>query len=222
MDKALIALAEQGEPSLLILSTPAEFAASGLSSDCLALPILSRQGGILLCVPRGVISEDLLIDSLQGTDDDAFLGPSKGVEAHLIEEDDNGQLVQLAQKVNCLVVDFSDAVLAFLRDYEQPESAADDPLPFVTAHPSAIPIAAEIVLASRAWLSSQNIARVNFYSALEELEAVEVPVEEESAKNVATKKGPPAKRVTNAQVMDQLTAVLAQLQDTRTTKKPDS
>ena len=74
----MIQFADSGPPSLLILSVPADLSFSGTAVECFAVPILKRSGGFLLNVPRGVVSEDALIDALSGEDRDSILGPSKG------------------------------------------------------------------------------------------------------------------------------------------------
>lgn len=60
MEKSLIAFADAGEPGLLVLTVPAEFSASSQDRDCFAIPIMSRNGGFLVCVPRGAFSEDVV------------------------------------------------------------------------------------------------------------------------------------------------------------------
>lgn len=64
MQKSVTPFAEAGEPGLLILSVPAEISASSQDSDCFAIPVMSRNGGFLICVLRGVFSEDVLFDCL--------------------------------------------------------------------------------------------------------------------------------------------------------------
>ena len=106
MEKSAISFANRGVPSLLVLSVPDELAAQGVSIRCFAIPILSRRGGLLLNLPRGVVSEDALIDSLHVEDDSGMLGPSKGVSAHLCEEDEDGNIVVRQDSVNSLVIEF--------------------------------------------------------------------------------------------------------------------
>ena len=100
----MIQFADSGPPSLLILSVPADLSFSGTAVECFAVPILKRSGGFLLNVPRGVVSEDALIDALSGEDRDSILGPSKGVDVSLHEEDSEGNLVDIGSRANTLLI----------------------------------------------------------------------------------------------------------------------
>jgi len=60
--------------------------ADGSEITCFALPVKFRAGGILLCVLRGVFSEEALIQALSGEDPTNLLGPSKLLEVPLVEE----------------------------------------------------------------------------------------------------------------------------------------
>ena len=115
----MISFAEAGDPVLLILSVPAEFAASNSDTDCFAIPVMNRAGGFLLCLPRGVISEDVLIDCLSGEDVSHVLGPSKGVPVQLHEEGEDQVAVPVPGSVNVMLVDFSDDALSWIREYDQ-------------------------------------------------------------------------------------------------------
>ena len=85
MQKSVIPFAEAGEPGLLILSVPAEISASSQDSDCFAIPVMSRNGGFLICVLRGVFSEDVLFDCLWGDHASHVIGPSNRVPVQLHE-----------------------------------------------------------------------------------------------------------------------------------------
>ena len=143
-----MSFAEKGVPSLLVLSVPDEIASSGSSVHCFAVPILSRRGGLLLNIPRGVISEDGLIDSLQVEDESCLLGPSKGVSAHLCEEDEEGNIALRQESVNSLVIDFSDDVLPLLREYGASGPEEDEIVPFAENFPTALPSFTEVCVAT--------------------------------------------------------------------------
>lgn len=164
----------------------------------------------MLNIPRGAVSEEALLDSLHGVDEAALLGPSKGISAHLSEEDEEGNIVVRDDLVNSLVVDFSDDVLPFLREYD-PSAPEENPImPFVPDTPNALPVFAEIVDLASAWIAQQGSDRVNFYSAQEDpVEPVGKAVPEAKG---SSKKSPAPKRVTNAQVLDQLSVLVAQVQ----------
>ena len=206
-----MSFAEKGAPSLLVLSVPDEIASNGSSVHCFAVPILSRRGGFLLNIPRGVISEDALIDSLQVEDESCLLGPSKGVSAHLCEEDEEGNIALRQESVNSLVIDFSDDVLPLLREYGASGPEEDEIVPFAENFPTALPSYTEVLEAATAWIGQSGTQRVNFYSAQEDPEEPAVEKAAAVVKPSPSKKAPTVKRVTNAQVLDQLSTLVAQM-----------
>ena len=115
----MIAFAEAGDPVLLIAKVPAEFSDAAHDLECFAIPVMSRNNGLLLCVPRGVFSEDVLIDCLSGDDVLHVIGPSKGIPVQLHEEGDDQTAVPVPGNVNVLLVDLSDDALVWLREYDQ-------------------------------------------------------------------------------------------------------
>ena len=205
MEKSMIAFADKGEPSLLILSIPEEYGEGGKASECFAMPLMSRADGLLLAVPRGCFSEEILVDMLAGSDPSAIIGPSKGVSVSLCEEGLDGSPVLVGAQGTLLMVDFSNAVMPWVREYEAtPEN--DGVVPFSSQYVNALPMHSELVLVATEWVASQESDRVNFYSALDEQADVEVSFVKATSKKAAPK------RVTNAQMMDQMAAVLSQLQ----------
>ena len=208
MEKSLISFAEAGEPGLLIVSVPAEFSASSQEQDCFVIPVLNRSGGLLICVPRGVFSEDVLIDCLSGDDASHVIGPSKGVSVQLHEESEEAGVVPVPGSVNVMLVEFSDDALAWMREYDVTGDGLDAITSFSTEHPFAIPIASQLVPFAQEWVGSQGSDRVNFYSAQEEQEPL--PVKKAAAKHAAKSKTLP-KRVTNAQVFEQMEVMIAQM-----------
>ena len=205
----MIPFAEAGDPGLLILSVPAEFSASGDDSECFAIPVMSRNNGFLLCVPRGVISEDALIDALAGEDVNAVLGPSKGIPVQLQEEGEDQAILPVSGTFNVLLVDFADEALTWLRDYDPNTEIQDGIASFSADHPFAVPSVSQLVPIAQEWANSQGSERANFYSAQEEQEVA--PVMKSGAKGVGKPKGSTPKRVTNAQVMEQMEVMIAQM-----------
>jgi len=143
MDKQSLTYADKGEPSLCVLSVPAEFTIQEVPLECFCIPVLSRDGGILLNIPRNVISEDVLIDSLEVVEADALIGPSKRVITNLCYENEDHQVVVRAVPTNSLVIDFSDSVLEWMREYDPGTDADADIVSFSTEHPSCLPVSAE-------------------------------------------------------------------------------
>lgn len=199
----MIQFAEHSEPSLLVLSVAEEFGEGGSSSEIFAIPVLSRAKGFLVCIPRGGFSEELLVDAMTGGDPDAVLGPSKGISVNLVEEIDDGSLNVVGALSNCLLLDLSDAALPWVREYD-PASDDNAILGFSTEYPHALPMRSEVVACANEWISTLGVERANFYSAQEEQE---VP----KAKDASRSKAPTSKRVTNAQVMDLISNLSAQV-----------
>ena len=131
-------------PGLLILSVPAEFGAVANDSECFAIPVMSRRRGFLLCVPRGVISEDILIDCLSGEDTAHVIGPSKGIPVQLQEENDEQVVVPIPGSVGVLLVDFPDEVLNWLREYDPNVDSPDGIMSFSSEHPFAMPVVSQL------------------------------------------------------------------------------
>lgn len=205
MEKAALTFADTGDPSLLVLSVPEEFGEAGRASECFALPVLSRSGGFLVCCPRGCFSEEILVDMLTSPEESSIVGPSKGISVSLVEEGLDGSPLLVGASANCLLIDLSDDGLQWFREYD----AAADPdtiVGFSGEFPNSLPVTSEMVLLANEWASSQTIDRLNFYSALEEQEE-EAPV----VKKAGSKKSSPPKRISNAQVMDQLNIVMQQM-----------
>ena len=112
-----------------------------------------------------------------------------------------------AGAVNVMLVDVSDDALAWMRDYD-PSDGLDAITSFSSENPFAIPIASQLVPYAQEWVSSHGSDRVNFYSAQEEQDPA--PPKKAAAKHAAKSKGLP-KRVTNAQVFEQMEVMIAQV-----------
>ena len=203
----MIQFAEKAEPTLLVLSIAEEFGEGGSSSEVFAIPVLSRANGFLLCIPRGGFSEELLVDAMAGSEIEAVLGPSKGISVSLVEEADDGSLVVTGSVCNCLLIDLSDAALGWLREYD-PSGDDSSTIGFSSEHPQALPMKSELVLCANEWISTLGIERANFYSAQEDPEPPKA-----SPKDVIRSKAATPKRVTNAQMMELLTSLSAQVKE---------
>ena len=208
MEKQSLIFSERGNATLCVLSVPSEFTGLDHSFDCFCVPVLSRNGGMLLNIPRNVFSEEILIDSLHVAEADALLGPSKGVQTNLWLEDDSQNIVVQPTPTSSLVVDFSDAVLEMMREYDPIAESDSQITPFSDQFPSALPVPDEVLEKAKAWVEQLGSERV-FYSAQEDQE--ENPTPKAAAKNVGVKKVATPKRVTNAQVLDQLSLLVAQV-----------
>ena len=209
MEKSAIAFASHGDPGLLIFTIPEEFGAGGVAQETFAIPIVSREGGLILCVPNGVLSEEARISAMN-SDDTALLGPSKVFPVALCEETEEGNVETIGQNTPACMIDVNNDVLLLLQDYN-PAEHGDGISVFDAGHPGAIPVpslAYELVVG---WVNEQNLARTNFYSAREEPDT-EADAAKAAPKPAASKKAAQPKRVTNAAVMEQLAALAAQVQ----------
>ena len=188
-----------GDHSLLVFSIPQELAHGGEITEAYAIPIQSRRGGMLLALPLQALDNDKLIDAMSGEGDE-MVGPSRSFQANLIAEGEAEAGRSLGVNCRFMVVDFTDDVLFYLRDYD---ASSDDPLavvPYDLNHPQAIPDLSELPTSVMEWARGQQTGRAHFYSAREE------PEEPEPA--VVPKKAA-ARRSSTAALAEQL-ALLAQ------------
>ena len=202
--------AVDGVPSLLLFHVPDSISSDGAEQVCFAIPMKFRRDGLLLCIPRGVVSEEALIQALSNDDGTSLVGPSKLLELALVEENENGDIIPLQSNSFVYAVDFSDDALTFLSEYDGTEFETSAPVAFSDQHHAALPDTAALCLAVGNWLSQQGSERVNFYSAREEQGDTDTP--KASPKTSTAKRASAApKRVSNAQVMETLSMMQEQL-----------
>ena len=211
MDFDSITFASQGESSLLIFRCPEEISQNGVEVECFAQPIFPRTNGLLLCIPRNVISEEAMIAALTA-DEEGFLGPTKLIQAPLCEESEDGATVTTSgPHRHMYLVDFNQDVLHHLQEYDPITMAEAAIIPYDQEVPNAIPVSSTVVEIANVWVTEQGFARANFYSAREEQEAPVEPEPKAPAKATSKKANPP-KRISNAQVMEQLAQMASQIQ----------
>ena len=203
--------AEDGMPSTLVFLVPEGVSSDGSELGCFAIPVRARAGGLLLCVPRGAISEEVLIQALSGDDPTSMVGPSKLVEVALCEESEDGQVVSLDVSTHAYVVDFSDDILPFLMEYDGTPEFENVPISFSEAFPAALPETNSLLQATNVWLAQLPAERVNFYSAREEQEAPTVSPKANAKLAGAKRPSAVSKRITNAQVMESVAALTEQV-----------
>ena len=56
---------------------------AGVVNSCMAIPVLPREGGLLLALPEGFLSNDALLDARTAEDAD-ILGPSRDFMAPML------------------------------------------------------------------------------------------------------------------------------------------
>ena len=204
LDKKKLRLAIRGQPGLLVISISREFSASGDDTDALCMPLMTRQGGLLLAIPFAALDQQALLDGL--TDEESgMIGPNKMLEADLLAEDEEGSVVSLGRKCKFYVVDFTDDVLLTLRDYDQNLDEMSSILPFDADDIYAAPDLSGVIDRIREWASNENMGpRAAFYSAREEPEP--------SIANGGPPKKAQAKRVSTAALLERVEALAAQVQ----------
>ena len=201
MERDQLKFAAEGEYGLLVFSIPQELSATHAEVLAFSFPVCKRRGGFTLAVPLNSFDPDVLIDQMQ-REDEGLLGPSKTFVRPLLSEDESGAIFEVGRDCRFLVVDFDDAVLAMLPEYDSSLHESDDILPFDSDHPTALPSCVNLAEDVRAWAANENVGRASFYSAREEPEELPPPTPKPSAANVAKKSAP--KRPSNVMIMEQV------------------
>ena len=190
------------EGSLCVLTLPAEYIVEDVPTSCMAVPILSRTGGMLLSVPVGYITPHALLDA-SIADESALLGPSQEFRCFMLEEDESGVERRLDSIGNFLALDVSDGILQYLRDYDPVLDPSETIQTYVPEHPEAIVDLKQVLDEVKIWIETLgDSSRLNFQSAREELP--------ETLPKQAKKAAP--KRVTNASLAQTVASLTVQMQ----------
>ena len=207
MEKGNVKFAMTGEPGLLVMEVPGEIVPENVVHACLAIPLRQRSGGMLIAVPIDALDSDALVDEMSGAGD-GILGPSKSFSSELLVETETGGIVLAGKRCRFYVVDFSDEILAYLRDYDPGRDPEEAIMPFDQEFPLGLPKVEGLDEQIIAWVTSQEVGRANFYSAREEpLSPAEgVP---EAATPPPKKAG--ARKPTNAMLAEQIELLRAQM-----------
>ena len=179
---------------------PGDFTIVGSEMQAFVLPLMSRNGGMLLAVPLQVLSDNSLLDAAMN-EEESFLGPSRDFTAELIAENDEGAEVPVGERQDFLVVDVTDQVLGMIREYDP---VTETIVPFSNDRPDSLVAVGDVMPDVANWL--ENISgegRLNFYSAREEQELVPAAPK---AKKAA------AKKITTAFLAEQMSSMMAQIQ----------
>ena len=197
--RALKDAASNSDPTLLVLTVPAELSTSAGELQCFASPLVLRRGGLMLAIPVGVFRDDVLLHPV-GASDEEMVGPSRIFEVELTDEDDHGVPFQTGIRADILVADFTDAVLQLCREYDPVADSLEEICPYSEGLATGLPSFGDLLTAIQQWAEEETVGRVHFYSAREEQEA----------RPPAIRKAP-AKRVTNATLAEQVAALSAQV-----------
>ena len=151
--------------------------------------------------PTGLLKDEFLAPG-RVVEEDALLGPATTFEVDLILEDEfTGAAYPAGFKSEVVVADFANDVLSLLRDYDPVTDSTEEIHSFHEVHHAAIPSAADLLAQAMNWVENEGASRVHFYSAREE------PM----TKAVSAPKKAAAKRLTNAALAEQLSALQAQV-----------
>ncbi len=206
--KASLKLCNTGEPSLLVLSIPEEVISEDSFSECFAVPVAIRKGGLLLALPDLSVGPQAYAPPSESAGD-TMVGAVKRLELPLIEEGPDGSGVPIGVIQGVVVVDFTDDILPLLREYDPRVDPDSWITPFFQDKPQALPDPSFLFSESMGWVESQaEESRVHFYSAREEQDAAQP---KQPVLISANKKPPPVKRITNQSLMEQLTLLGDQL-----------
>lgn len=131
MQKEQLRFGEEGEPSLLVVHVPSDLEPRSV----FALPILSREGGLLLAVPVASFASNAL-DAGQREDENSVLGPSFVTGASMVEESETGEIVAVdSYPIDVLLIDVADSFLGAVTDYDPAGDAGADIMPFDEEYP---------------------------------------------------------------------------------------
>ena len=202
MQKVDVRFASRGDPSLLVWRIAGEFSNTNAELQAFCLPIMGRDGGMLLAVPQNVLNDTALFAAAMN-EDDSLLGPSQEFQAEVVIENEEGAELGTGDRQDFLVVDVADAVLGHLREYDPVTDSLESIVRYVAGKPEALVAVGDVLPDVANWL--ENITgdqgRLNFYSAREEPEPLPVP-----------KKKAQAKKVTTAMLAEQMQVMMAQIQ----------
>ena len=112
-----------------------------------------------MAVPFEVIDEDRLIDALSAGEED-LVGPSKMMQAELVEEGEDGTAVKTGQLAKFYAVDFHDSILAFMRDYDTEVDILVKP--FEDTKPFALLDLENVDEMIKSWASEKAEGRLHF------------------------------------------------------------
>ena len=203
---------EAGHSPLYVLEVQEELARSAGVKTAFAVPVVTRQNGVILALPLGFIKEGILTEG-QTAVPEALVGPSSEVSVLAVEEGEGGQEVLSGQEMDVLLVDFNLVVVSSLKDFD-PDQDSPPSLSFSEAMPGALPASNSLLAVTLEWISAQAHPgdRMHYYSALEEEEVPETPARGMTPPPKRTKAATPGqKRVTTAALAEQLNSISSSL-----------
>lgn len=143
-----------------------EFTVANSEVQAFCLPLMSREGGLLIALPQNVLNDTALMAASMN-EDDALLGPSREFQAEVVIENDDGAEVGTGDRQDFLVIHVADEILLSLREYDPVTDSLEDVVSFSQERPVSLVAVGDVLPDVNSWL--ENIAgdqgRLNFYSA---------------------------------------------------------
>ena len=168
----------------------------------LAIPILSRQDGLLLAIPSDSLPPEVIYPA-EPPPPRALIGPENEVFVQAASDDDAGLEKPLDYQIACLLVDFDTAVLPRLRGLD-PVTEGPGIHCFSEGAMEIYPSSSELLTAAYTWFQEEQEGRVAFYSAAEDFPPQQAPTVAKATQAKAKQKQPPPKRITTATLSQQL------------------
>ena len=175
--------------------------ADGFVAQCFV--IMKRQGGLMLALPTGFLSADVLQDSPEAATSPLGLFTVFTVPA--LQELDGGEVVSAGFDIEVLVVDVQAEVLPYLTLASQGLHAEVQPFFLEDA---AYPDLSEVLRMAKEWVLAQGSESLAFYSAEENVSAPKAATMKASSKKPPTEK---VKRLTGPQLVAENIKSLAEM-----------
>lgn len=136
-----------------MLALPHEVVSDESFADAFVLPVASRDGGILPALPDVAVGPQAFAPS-ETPDADTLVGAVKRLEVPFVEEAEGGGIAASGFSHGIVVVDFSDEVLPYLREYDVNYDTASWITPFSNEKPDSLPDSMTVFRDSIAWVKS--------------------------------------------------------------------
>ena len=197
-------------PALYVLELDSQFLEDQSVQTCFAVPVLARAEGLLIAIPPGYVSTQVLEDGMTAPVTD-LIGPSLEIQVVGVEEETDGSEMLLGVDLRAVLVDFNISVRPYLREFDD-QSEGVPGLVFFTESPSVLPSSQSLMNQALEWIGRDGplSERVQYYSATEE--PLQSPLQTArpkpgaKAKGKAQTSGP--KKVTTAQLADQFASLM--------------
>ena len=120
-------------PALYVLELDSQFLEDQSFQTCFAVPVLARAEGLLIAIPPGYVSTQVLEDGMTAPVTD-LIGPSLEIQVVGVEEETDGSEMLLGVDLRAVLVDFNISVRPYLREFDD-QSEGIPSLVFFTESP---------------------------------------------------------------------------------------